>query len=128
MVCSKCDSCTIVAFVDVFVKVFDGEYAICNFDVDTAVVLSTQVRIVRNDMLICEGMATMDNRTAIVWSFVFWIFVCRDDWPISKFFWVSFRAFAIYHTGRIDIGVSAWSMQHTRHDGFIKFRIQVLVR
>jgi hypothetical protein len=80
-----------VAFVNVFVKLFDSQYAVCNFNIDMAVEFGTQIRIVGDDVSICKGMTTIGNRNAVVQSFVFWIFVSCDDRFLAKFFGYCFE-------------------------------------
>ena len=59
---------SIVTSVYIFVEVFNGGNATCNFDIDMTIIFLKEIRVVWNDMLISENETVFLDQTAVIAS------------------------------------------------------------
>src|ERR1700737_1947723 len=103
-------SCSVVSFVHIFEKVFDGSNGRGDLDVNVTVELRTQVAVKRHNVAIGKLMTASDNGETIATSLIQWKSTFIEQRLFSVLSRITLRASPILHTGRVGVIRAARSM------------------
>ena len=91
-----------MAFVYVLVNVLDGLYRCTHFNIDVAVVLCREIRIIWNNIAVVKDLAArVGIGPAIVWSGIFRITIFTQASFGTEVLWITLAAFSIDHARSI---------------------------